>query len=114
MILTIQTQGYGGIATREYLNLLHRTLDASVPFLYFSDHDVHGMHIFSIFKYGARSTAYATDWMACPRLEWAGPTVEEMFQFHKSGHDNDKTWANRERSLAAKLNNRLTRTDWSL
>lgn len=51
-----------------------------VPFLFFSDHDFQGFHIFSILKYGCRSTAYLSEIQVCPQLQFAGPTLADYLQ----------------------------------
>ena len=94
--------------------MLHKVLPGSTPFLYFSDHDVQGIHIFLTLKHGARTTAYASDIMVCPRLQWVGPTMQGLLDHHRKTHDNTAIWPSREAILLAKMSKKLTRTDRSL
>ena len=48
------------------------SLLVDVPFLWISDHDLHGMEIFSVCKQGSRSTAFAFGTTICQQLQWAG------------------------------------------
>lgn len=48
------------------------------PFLYFSDHDIHGLQIFQVLKYGSKQNAESNRIMICPRLQWAGPSKEDL------------------------------------
>lgn len=53
---------------------------SDVPFLYISDHDFQGVQIFQVLKYGAITSAYASDILVCSRLIWAGPSKEDLCQ----------------------------------
>ena len=69
----IQTGGYPARNLKEFLNLLEKTNKMrDVPFLYFSDHDVHGHHIFLGLKYGSMASSWASSTQVCSRLQRAG------------------------------------------
>lgn len=50
----------------------------AIPFVYFADHDVQGLHIYLVLKYGSASGAFANEIQVCPQLKWAGPPKEEL------------------------------------
>lgn len=78
-VIFVQTSGYASMATREFLHLLCKIKEfKKVPFLFFSDHDFQGVHIFLNLKYGSKSTAWASATQVCPRLRWVGPTVKDL------------------------------------
>lgn len=67
------------MATREFLNLLSNHKDVqSTPLYYISDHDLYGMDIFTVLKFGSKATAWASPTLVCPRIHWAGPTYEAL------------------------------------
>ena len=49
-----------------------------MPFLYFSDHDFQGLHIYKVLKTGSAQQAESSRIMVCPRLQWAGPSRKEF------------------------------------
>ena len=49
------------------------------PFLYLSDHDIHGLQIFQVLKYGSKQNAESNRIMICPRLQGAGPSKEDLW-----------------------------------
>lgn len=100
--------------TREFLNVLDSTLADDTPFLYYSDHDVQGGHIFTVLKYGCKSTAWASDIQVCPRLTWAGPTKAQFFEHHQGFHPDQASWPARRRALDRKMVKKHTRVDDSL
>ena len=55
-----------------------------VPFLFMSDHDPHAFEIFSTCKYGSRKNAFVTKSTICPKLQWAGATIEFYERMAKS------------------------------
>lgn len=58
-VILIMTSGCPGSATKELLHMLYRCEQlASVPFLYFSDHDFEGVQIFYNLKYGTMTSAW--------------------------------------------------------
>ena len=52
-------------------------------FLYFSDHDVSGFHIFQILKYGCAKAAWASEYLICPSLEFMGASKDDVKQHYK-------------------------------
>ena len=109
-----KTSGYPTLATREFLHLLSETLPAIVHFLYYTDYDIHGCHIFTILKYGCKATAWASDMMVCPRLVWAGPKRQDFFDFHRKNHNDPNTWEARKAEVERKFVKTLNRVDKSL
>ena len=74
----IQTSGQPDSATKEFLHQLSTSSRLkSIPFLYFSDHDTHGIDIFKTLKYGSKKSAWVTDISICPQLTWVGPTYQQ-------------------------------------
>ena len=49
-----------------------------VPFLCFVDHDMGGYSIFQTLKYGSKNQVWGSQNMVCPRLEYAGPTRQDL------------------------------------
>ncbi|KAI4274807.1 MAG: hypothetical protein LQ337_003656 [Flavoplaca oasis] len=78
-VLLVMTGGYPTSTTKEYLNMLsnHPKLQ-QVPFLCFIDHDMGGFSIFQTLKYGSKNQAWGSKNMVCPRLEYAGPTRQDL------------------------------------
>lgn len=54
-----------------------------VPFLYYSDHEIQGFHIYTVLKSGGRATAWASDIMTCQTLEYAGPRKQQTIDFYQ-------------------------------
>ncbi|KAL8978028.1 MAG: hypothetical protein Q9205_006296 [Flavoplaca limonia] len=81
-VLLVMTGGYPISTTKEYLNMLsnHPKLQ-QVPFLCFVDHDMGGFSIFQTLKYGSKNQAWGSQNMVCPRLEYAGPTRQDLRDF---------------------------------
>ena len=78
-VIVVMTAGYPSSATREFLHML--SLDRKLrdsPFLYFADHDLQGFQIFQTLKYGGYKSADANEVMVCSRLEFAGPSKEDL------------------------------------
>ncbi|KAL8927258.1 MAG: hypothetical protein Q9208_002434 [Pyrenodesmia sp. 3 TL-2023] len=82
-VLIVMTQGFPTWATREFLHTLCETWQRT-RFLCYTDHDFQGINIFTTLKYGCIRTAWASDIMSCRRLEWAGPSADELINFHRS------------------------------
>ncbi len=77
--IVVTTSGYPGHATTEFLHMLAKdALLKDVPFLYIADHDFHGFHIFSVLKSACRSSAWASEIQTCRKLEWIGPSREDL------------------------------------
>lgn len=96
-LTSIQSGGFPSLACREFV---HR-LQVAVPlakFLYFGDHDVQGGQQFLLFKYGAKSSAWASDSLVCHDLMYGGPTKAQLFDWHRQHCDADK-WAAKEKAL---------------
>ena len=58
-------------------------LPTGVPFVYYSDFDPHGLHQFTLLKYGCRRTAWASQMCTCPRLTWQTPTGQQLYYHHE-------------------------------
>ena len=79
-----QTGGYASFDVRELLNKLWCTYMRNPPaFLFFSDHDVHGLHIYQQLKYGCAKSSWASEIMVCPLLQLMGPSREDLLEHHK-------------------------------
>ena len=77
--IIVTTSGYPGHSTTEFLHLLSKdALLKGIPFLYIADHDFHGLHIFSVLKYGCRSSAWASEIQTCSQLRWIGPSRDDL------------------------------------
>ena len=77
--IIVTTSGYPGHSTAEFLHMLSKAeMLKDVPFLYIADHDFHGFHIFSVLKYGCRSSAWASEIQTCPQLQWIGPSRKDL------------------------------------
>lgn len=75
----IMTAGYPSAATREFLHKLAKDKRlAPVPFLYFGDHDFQGIDIYKVLKTGSAQQAESSRTMVCSRLQWAGPTRQDL------------------------------------
>ena len=59
-----------------------------VPFLYYSDHDAHGIDIFKTLKYGSKKSAWVSDISVCSQLEWVGPTRKQYLDAPKEFRPN--------------------------
>ncbi|KAI4220387.1 MAG: hypothetical protein L6R36_007660 [Xanthoria steineri] len=80
----VMTQGFPTLATREFIQTLWRSLPLATPFLFYIDLDWQGAQVFTMIKYGYLRSAWASDIMVCPVLEWAGPTRQELLEYHKT------------------------------
>ena len=66
---------------RELLYLLYKDPKLhNVPFWFFSDHDMSGIKLFTVLKFGATGAAWAVQSMVCPSLKYGGPRVEDAYQ----------------------------------
>ena len=89
------------------------------------------MHIFTVLKVGCRASAYASDMLVCPTLQYAGPTRKQTLEHHErlfresqvasaaptisSTQQQLADWAQRKRVLEDKMKgSKLTRTDLQL
>lgn len=78
-VIVVKTAGYASMATKEFLHLLSKDAKfKNVPFLIFSDHDLHGFQFFVTLKYGSIASSWASASQVCSKLTWAGPTVKEL------------------------------------
>lgn len=85
LIHSIQTSGQPDSATKEFLHQLSASPRLkNIPFLYFSDHDTHGIDIFKTLKYGSKKSAWVTDISICPQLTWVGPTYQQYLDVPQS------------------------------
>ena len=78
-VIAVFTSGFPSGATSEFLHMLANEL-VSVPFMYFTDHDLEGSAIFAALKYGSRAMTWASKIQNCPRLTWVGPTVDNLLE----------------------------------
>ena len=89
-----------------------------IKWLYYSDHDVQGAQIFTVLKSGALATAYSSTQLTCPKLEWAGPTVEQLMAHHVAAFEpdsrNTETLTKHLKDIKAQIVAEPTRTDHSL
>ncbi|KAL8655774.1 MAG: hypothetical protein Q9210_000662 [Variospora velana] len=80
-VVVVMTAGPPSGATKEFLHLLcNDPALQNIPFLYFADHDMQGFSIFQTLKYGSRNSAWASASMVCPRLQYVGPTKEDLLE----------------------------------
>ncbi|KAG6988488.1 hypothetical protein G7Y79_00072g097500 [Physcia stellaris] len=127
-VILIMTSGCPGSATKELLHMLYRSEQlASVPFLYFSDHDFEGVQIFYNLKYGTVTSAWCNQTEVCPKLRWVGPSRKDLLespaafkaqheaQFrrdrpHQSDDNVIKAMDSWESKMSKKLNNKLVKS----
>ncbi|KAL8792378.1 MAG: hypothetical protein Q9195_004991 [Heterodermia aff. obscurata] len=77
-VILIMTSGQPDSATKEFLHQLSDSPRLKrTPFLYYSDHDTHGIDVFKTLKYGSKQSAWVTDISICPQLTWVGPTYQQ-------------------------------------
>ena len=102
-----QTGGYPSTGTREFLNILWTQLPRSGPqavkFLYCSDHDAYGIHLYCLLRWGARISAATSRTMVCPGLQWVGPTQETVLSRLERYMRHTWTLENRHKSLEENL-----------
>ncbi|KAL8899133.1 MAG: hypothetical protein Q9207_006351, partial [Kuettlingeria erythrocarpa] len=80
-VIVVMTAGYPSGATKEFLHMLSEDRNlVDKPFLYFGDHDMQGFQIFQTIKYGSKSAAWASASMVCPRLQYVGPTKQDLLK----------------------------------
>ena len=92
--------------------MLARTFKDS-KFVYYSDYDLQGVHIFSMLKYGCKATAWASDIQVCPLLEWGGPTRRQFFEHHQRQSD-DGVWRQRREQIDDMFVRTINKTDRSI
>lgn len=127
-VILIMTSGCPGSATKELLHMLYRSTQlASVPFLYFSDHDFEGVQIFYNLKYGTMTSAWCNQTEVCPKLQWVGPSREDLLespaafkalheaqfrreQPHQSDDNVIKAMEDWESKMSKKLHNKLVKS----
>lgn len=115
----LKTQGYPSIAAREFMSLLYLELrQLPIKWIYYSDHDMQGAQIFTVLKFGALASAYSSQHLTCPKLEWGGPTVEELMAHHEAYFEGDSQNANARtdhmKNIKAQIVGQPTRADHSL
>ena len=115
----LKTQGYPSIAAREFMCLLYLQLRLlPIKWIYYSDHDLQGAQIFTVLKYGALASAYSSQHLTCPKLEWGGPTVDELISHHKANFEGDSqdtgACTNHIKIIKAQIMGPPTRTDHSI
>lgn len=90
-IVLIMTGGYPSTATREFLHMLAKDKRlARAPFLYFGDHDFQGVDIYKVLKTGSAQQAESNRTMVCPRLQWVGPTRQDLIDSPKKGLESQR------------------------
>ena len=118
-LIYLQTQGYPSIAAREFMCLLYHELRSlPIKWIYYSDHDMQGGQIFTCLKSGSLATAYSSTHLTCPKLEWAGPTVQELMAYHEANFEVESQNANARTDHMKKVESQIvaepTRSDHSL
>lgn len=96
-------------------------MPAHVPFLYYTDLDFQGCHIFTTLKYGCKATAWASEIQICPRMVWAGPSERQILDFHEQEFPKEEytckkkgTWDHRLKQLKKKMKHTANRVDKTL
>ncbi|KAG6991448.1 hypothetical protein G7Y79_00052g087880 [Physcia stellaris] len=119
--LIIMTAGYPSASTREFLHLLDKIMPSHVPFLYYTDLDFQGCHIFTTLKYGCKATVWASEIQICPRMVWAGPSERQILDFHEREFPKEEytckeksTWDHRLKQLKKKMKHTANRVDKTL
>ncbi|KZV88058.1 topoisomerase acting in meiosis [Exidia glandulosa HHB12029] len=97
--LIITGKGYPDVATRDLVALLSRS--TTIPLLALVDCDVHGVDIFSCYKYGSRSMTHEQERLQASRLVWIGVLSSDLARLGvdkddllpMSAHDHKKAIA---------------------
>ncbi|KAI9833915.1 MAG: hypothetical protein M1819_003424 [Sarea resinae] len=107
--IIVMTAGYPDEGTREFLCLLDHALQyKSVPFLWFSDHDLHGAQIFKTLKYGSVAQAWSS-----------GPRKDQQCQKHLTLDENQLSqnavvWAHEQQGkLTERIKKAVNKADLS-